>query len=977
MTPELNRRVFLGGLGGLALGPAPSRIIDTHTHFYDPTRPQGVPWPPKNDPVLYQPTLPERYRKLTQALGVTGAIVVEASPWLEDNQWVLDLAKDNPIIVGVVGNLRPGTPEFKDHLARFSKNRLFLGIRVNGALLAKGMAQPPFIEDLERLAGANLELDVLGGSAMFSDLVRLTDRLSNLRIVINHLPFDPPADAKALRELGSRPSVYAKVSGVLRRIDGKVPTELSLYRQALDELWEVFGADRLLYGSNWPVSDKLAPYAAVLQVVMEYFRGKGQSTLEKYFWKNAVAAYRPALALAQPADTLKPFTMNHRAQAASAVDVSFLLDPPAGKRGFVRVRGGHLATPDGRRLRLWGVNVTDWSKGSLMIPPKQDAPLWAATLAKFGVNSVRLHFLDLAAPRGLIDSTRDDTRSFDAQQLDRLDFWIAELKKKGVYIDLNLNVGRSYKAGDGVRDASQIRWAKGLTLFDARLIELQKEYAKQLLTHYNPYTKSEYRSEPAVAIVELVNENALYAGFRVPTPAYEQELTELYNQTLRKMLSPEQLARLRATAGLTGDDPLPRLARAEFAKVPKERFSTEMAVFIEMENTYFREMLRYLKETLGVRSLVIATADHAHSGSSYPLLYSTSLADIVDGHTYWQHPGPKGIPNTPMVNQPLQSTVVELSRTAFASKPYTVSEVNHPFPNEYGSEGIPILVAYGSLQDWDGIFWYTFEPKRAADWPSYVGDPFDISLDPVKMPQLAAGALMFVRNDVARARKVVERSYSRQQVYQSVLLPGAERPYFTPGFPLSIPLRQRSRIRSLDGGPAAAITADETNPIISDTHELAWTVSTEKAGLVSVETSRTQALVGFVRAHRKVLRNLSAEVRNDFCAIVLASLDSRPLSRSGRMLLATGARVANTGAEWNATRTALTNWGGPPSLIEPVAGKVVLRNLAGATAVSAAALDGAGRPLGYPILAKRTPEGFELAIGDPATTWYVITVKRR
>jgi predicted TIM-barrel fold metal-dependent hydrolase len=127
---------------------------------------------------------------------------------------------------------------------------------------------------------------------MFSDLVRLTDRLSNLRIVIDHLPFDPPKDGNALRELGGRPSVYAKVSGVLRRIDGRVPTELSYYRQALDELWDVFGADRLVYGSNWPVSDKLAPYPAVLEIVTEYFSGQGESALEKYFWKNSAAAYR-------------------------------------------------------------------------------------------------------------------------------------------------------------------------------------------------------------------------------------------------------------------------------------------------------------------------------------------------------------------------------------------------------------------------------------------------------------------------------------------------------------------------------------------------------------------------------------------------------------------------------------------------------------------------------------------------------------
>jgi hypothetical protein len=77
--------------------------------------------------------------------------------------------------------------------------------------------------------------------------------------------------------------------------------------------------------------------------------------------------------------------------------------------------------------------------------------MWAATLARFGVNCVRLHFLDLPAPRGIIDSQRDDSGGFDPRQLDRLDYLISELKKRGIYADLNLNVGRSYKAGDGVQ----------------------------------------------------------------------------------------------------------------------------------------------------------------------------------------------------------------------------------------------------------------------------------------------------------------------------------------------------------------------------------------------------------------------------------------------------------------------------------------------------------------------------------------------
>jgi len=285
------RSVCLLPLASRLLPSASSRILDTHTHFYDPARPQGVPWPKPGDPVLYQTTLPDRFVRLTRPLGVTGTVVVEASPWLEDNQWVLDLARDNPVIVGLVGNLQPGTPEFKDHLARFRKNRLLLGIRLNGKVIADRLPRPEFIEDLKRLADAGLELDTVGGAAMLPELVRLTDRLPALRMVIDHLPFDPPS-SPALRELGARPLVYAKVSNVLRRTGDRVTTELSYYREVLDELWDIFGEKRLVYGSNWPVSDRVAPYADVLKVVMDYFRARGPAAVEHYFWKNSLAAYR-------------------------------------------------------------------------------------------------------------------------------------------------------------------------------------------------------------------------------------------------------------------------------------------------------------------------------------------------------------------------------------------------------------------------------------------------------------------------------------------------------------------------------------------------------------------------------------------------------------------------------------------------------------------------------------------------------------
>jgi hypothetical protein len=352
-----------------------------------------------------------------------------------------------------------------------------------------------------------------------------------------------------------------------------------------------------------------------------------------------------------------------------------------------------------------------------------------------------------------------------------------------------------------------------------------------------------------------------------------------------------------------------------------------MSFFIDLENGFYQDMSAYLKQTLGVKAPITGTADHSHSSSSYPMLASLSKLDIVDGHVYWQHPGSRGPLNTPMVNDPLNSTVVQLSRTAFAGKPYTVSEINHPFPNEWASEGIPIIASYGSFQDWDAIILYTFEPKRAPDWRPYVGDPFDISLDPVRMTQFAAGALTFLRADVRPALKTVERTYSREQVYESRRLPPAEQPYFTPGFPLSIPLRYGARIRSLDGPPTGKLSEPQSNPIVSDTRELAWHTSPEKSGLVTVDTDRTQALIGFVRANRKSLKNLTADVTNEFAAITLSSLEPAPLARCSRMLLTAGSRVTNTGLKWNETRTRTADQGGSPSLIEPVTGTITLKDL--------------------------------------------------
>ena len=703
--------------------------------------------------------------------------------------------------------------------------------------------------------------------------------------------------------------------------------------------------------------------------------------IRRWIWSVAWLLFLPSRTPAQSGPALHPFTIDHREALLvhSPVDVSFLLDAPAGKHGFVRALGAHLVTGDGKRIRFWGVNITDWSKGSVMIPSKEDAPLWAATLARFGVNCVRLQFLDLPTPRGLIDGKRDDTRALDREAFDREDFFLAELEKRGIYINFNLLVGRPFKAGDGVQDYEKIReGAKGISLYDPRIIELQKEYAKELLAHYNPYTKSEYRNDPAVAMVEINNENALWIGAHGPTLYYDHELADLYNAWLKKNLNAEDLKKLKEIAGVSGDDPVPLLqGKKEIETAPKQRFYAESRFFLDTQRDYWEEMRGYLTKTLGVKSLIMTTADHGHTSSGYPLLLATSTFDTKDGHTYWQHDWENKI-KAPMVNDPFNSTVVELSRTPVAGKPYTVSEVNNPFPNGWASEGIPILAAYGDFQDWDAIIWYTFEPKASPNWRPYIGDAFDISLDPVKMPQLAAGALMFLRADVSPAKTVVERSYTRDQVFDSaLLLPATDRPYFTPGFPLAVPLQHGSRILSLESAAAKPVAVPKvSNPIASDTNQLSWFNPSTMTGLVTVDTPRSQALIGFVKANGKSVTNLSANIENRFCTIWITSLDVEPIAHSSKLLLTLGSRVENEGMRWNDRRSNLSEWGGSPTLVEPVVGRITLRSLERAKIVSAQPLDGSGQPMGEPVRAEKKSKGWEIPLGKPVTTWYEVTVTR-
>ncbi len=288
-----------------AVGQKPSfPIIDAHIHLFDPTRPGGVPWPTKDDTALYKPALPERYEVLSRPFGVVGAIAIEASPLDSDNEWLLDVVVKHPVMVGMIGDLVPSSPEFRKRLDALHANRFFLGIRYGNLWdrdLMADLDKPGFVDGLKALSQAGLVFECANPDPrLIRAALKVTERVPDLRIVMDHMPNARIPDEEKvekeywanLKRLAGSPHVYVKLSEIPVVEDGKLVRDPKFYEKMVDPLWNTFGEDHVLFGSDWPNSDHLAPYADTFEIVRTYMAGKPLSAQEKYYWKNSAQAYR-------------------------------------------------------------------------------------------------------------------------------------------------------------------------------------------------------------------------------------------------------------------------------------------------------------------------------------------------------------------------------------------------------------------------------------------------------------------------------------------------------------------------------------------------------------------------------------------------------------------------------------------------------------------------------------------------------------
>ena len=280
-------------------------VLDTHTHFYDPRRPQGVPWPSASETRLYRPVLPAEYRALARPLGIRSTVVVEASPWPEDNQWILDLAAHEPFLSGFIGNLKPGTEAFPTLLERFARNRKFRGIRIGGDTLTAALSDGQVRHDLERLGGHGLVVDVLIGPELLPEVATLADKVRSVPFIVDHLanvpigkPPHPNRWVSGMAACHYVDNVFMKFSGYVEGTGARgvtAPTTLEPYFPILDTTWRIFGEDRLVFGSNWPVSTEFATLATVVDLAKRFLEPRGTIAMNKVLHDNALKLYRPVL----------------------------------------------------------------------------------------------------------------------------------------------------------------------------------------------------------------------------------------------------------------------------------------------------------------------------------------------------------------------------------------------------------------------------------------------------------------------------------------------------------------------------------------------------------------------------------------------------------------------------------------------------------------------------------------------------------
>lgn len=694
----------------------------------------------------------------------------------------------------------------------------------------------------------------------------------------------------------------------------------------------------------------------------------------------------PPINYYNPADYFE-FTVPILPAFGEIIDLSEPLEAPAGKDGFVTIKDGHFYSGE-KQLRFLGANIA--FAGAF--PLKGEAKLVARKLAKYGINLVRLHSLDATDGRPSLISTKDGTsQKLNPEYLDRLDRLIYELKEKGIYVNINLHINRYFQTGDEVVQADLLtNFSKGANLFDRRMIELQKEYAKAFLTHVNPYTGNAYTDEPSVAAVEFTNENSFFYSFysgRIDSlpPYYLNQLSELFTAYLQKKYATTDAlqsawhSKSRSLVGLKENESLETLITIPLQKEnrPRQVWKDYMAFLQQIEQAFFCEMYDFLKNELGVKAPLTGTMAFGLGG-----LASQKELDFIDIHAYMNHPyytegdwqGQWFIENRPLVNQlkgqPLEWAAVH----RLEGKPFVMSEFNTPYPNWYEADSLPLFATFARRQDWDGL--YIFDFNASGNYmPEKVTTFFDIDGHPVKMAELIMAHNLFVRGDLEVAPNEIKAKVPLKEAVDTMV------DYSWNNTHLALRRLGLKDFPDFDQGFSLEFAAESSSETVEKKEEsvspLKVIENKKSRPYVTLDTPRTKYAVGFSASNKIELSDLFFTPLNTnslYSAVLFTSLDKEPnpISKSNQILIIAAGRTENNFTIWNKDYTNAT-FGMEPVKTEGIPVEVVLNHEA--EKIYVYALDYSSC-LQNSLKVQKGPEGFSFRL-DPEykTIWYLVSTE--
>ncbi len=632
-----------------------------------------------------------------------------------------------------------------------------------------------------------------------------------------------------------------------------------------------------------------------------------------------------------------------KTRKGTALDMSGLLDAPAGKHGKLTAKGESFVFADGVPARFWGVNLA----ASCNFPTHEQADWLAETLSQMGVNMTRHHHMDAPWTNRNIFGNKDNTLTLDPESLDRFDYLVAQLQKKGIYQYFDMIVHRKPLAADGVKDPDNVpNGYKVEGEFDPQLIGLERDFIRQLLTHKNPYTGKTYAEDPAVCLMEVMNEDSLFyrngntgeAG--IPSAYYREEFNNLFNHWLtanfkNKKALTKRWAPAAGEAGaglLPGEDPKKGTVAVIESWRNDDRKAFSRARQLDTFRFYYETQLKFYQgqrdfvRSLGSQALITGSNHWTDSPAD---LFANAQMDYIDRHNYWANPE-GGWGYSPSVTYDPRSMLKDskgnllnpLGLKRVLGMPYIVTEWQSAAPNDYREEAELVMAASCDLQGWSAL---QFAFSHSDSFGGALDNNFNVDNQPAQMALWPATALLFHRWDVKESQAEAWQALTDDQALDP------ETAYTLP------PILAWTRKTGIQFTGKSHASADLTALLNSLAKSKQVSTATNPRqitydygqGQMTVDTPRTQGFAGFTTGAPLTLSGITVDLKNEFGVVLVQSLENKPLAESSRLLVTAVGNAINTGMETVPAGNRLKNPGKEPALVEPMVGKVRILHLKG------------------------------------------------